>query len=272
MQLHPLAVLDPGRHLFWNLGDHLQRVDPHDRHHRHLVLDQLAEVDQALLDVAIERCPDLGVAQLPVGELHARFRCLNARAQVLRVLQRQVVAGLLRLQRRRGVVERLLRDERALEELVRTVVGLPGLREIRVGFLHVGRLLGVGQVLGVGGAQLCKCALERRFLLVEIVLLFLAIDLDERLSGGHPIAEIGQDPAHLPVGFRRNRDLIHSGKRADHLHGPADRFLADDLDLDRLGGSLAAVRLSAFGFRASCNGQSDQRDDRADPASGARGV
>ena len=125
-------------------------------------------------------------------------------------------------------------------------------------------------MLGVGRAQLRQRALERRFLLVEIVLLFLVIDLDERLSGGHPIAEIGQDPAHLPVGFRRNGDLVHRGERADHFHGPADRFLADDLDLDGLGGSLPAARLGAFSFCASCRGQRYQRDDRADPASGAQ--
>src|SRR6266851_9585969 len=57
-ELHGLAVVDPRRHLFGNLGDHLQRIDADDGHHRHLRLHELAEVDEPLLDVAVERRPD----------------------------------------------------------------------------------------------------------------------------------------------------------------------------------------------------------------------
>ena len=194
--------MDPRRHFFGNLGDHLQRIDADDGHHRHLRLHELAEVDEPLLDVAVERRPDLCVAQLPIGELHARFGRLDARAQILGVLQREVVARLLRLERRPRVVEHLLRDERAFEELGRSVEGLFGLRQIRGGLLHVRGLFDGRQVLRVRRAELRERALERRLLLVERVLLLFAIDLNQRLSGRHAVAEVGEDPAHLAVGFR----------------------------------------------------------------------
>ena len=66
-QFDGTAVRNPGGHLLGDLGDHLQRIEPDDRHDRHLGLDQLAQVDQPLLDVAIEGSADLGVAQLPAA-------------------------------------------------------------------------------------------------------------------------------------------------------------------------------------------------------------
>ena len=72
-QFDGTAVPDPWRHLLGDLGDHLERIEPDDRHDRHLRLDQFAQVDQALLDESIERRADLGVAQLPGGKLHRRL-------------------------------------------------------------------------------------------------------------------------------------------------------------------------------------------------------
>ena len=94
---------------------------------------------------------------------------------------------------------------------------LLGLREIGRGLLHVGRLLDVGQVLRVGRAVLRQRALERRALLVEVVLLLLAIELDQRLARRHAIAEIGEDAAHLAVGLGGNGHLIDGRQRADQI-------------------------------------------------------
>src|SRR6478672_9450859 len=63
VELHRLAVLDPRRHLLGDLGDDLQWVDPNDGDHRHLRLDQLTEVDEPLLDIAVERRANLRVAE-----------------------------------------------------------------------------------------------------------------------------------------------------------------------------------------------------------------
>jgi len=253
-QLHRLAVLDPRRHLFRNLGDHFQRIDPNDGHHRHLRLDQLAEVHQPFLDVAVERRADLGVAQLTIGELHARFRRLDAGAQVLRILQREVVARLLRLQRRRRVVERLLRDERAFEQLARAIVRLPGLGEIGGGLLHVGRLLGLRQMLRVWRAELRERFLERRALLIEVVLLLFPIDEDQGLPRFHAIAEIGEDAAHLAVGLGGNGHLIDGRQRPHQIDGPLDRLFLDGLERDRLGRGVAPAGLRTFRLRAAEGG------------------
>ena len=57
-------------------------------------------------------------------------------------------------------------------------------------------------MLRIGGAVLREGPRQRRFLLIEDVLLFLVVELDERLPRRHPIAEIRKDPADLSLGFR----------------------------------------------------------------------
>ena len=57
----------------------------------------------------------------------------------------------------------------------------------------VRRLLDLRQVLRVGRAVLRQRPRERRLLLLERVLLFLAVELDEDLPGLHAIAEVRQD-------------------------------------------------------------------------------
>ena len=113
-------------------------IDAHDAHHRRLTLHELAERDQPLLHVAVERRADAGVAQLAIGELHARVRRVDVGAQVLGVLQRRVVARLLRAQRRLRIVERLLGHELALVQLVGAFVGLLGLHELGGAFCTSG--------------------------------------------------------------------------------------------------------------------------------------
>ena len=58
VQLDRLAVLDPRRHLLGNLGDDLQRIDADDAITGVWRLHELAEVDEPLLDVAVERRAD----------------------------------------------------------------------------------------------------------------------------------------------------------------------------------------------------------------------
>jgi hypothetical protein len=212
----------------------------------------------------VERRADFGVAQLPVGELHARLGRLDTGAEVFRALQRQVVAGLLRLQRRRRIVEHLLRDERALEQLVGAVVGLLRLTQIGARLLDVGRLLDLGEVFGIGGAVLRERARQRGFLLLEVVLLLFLVDQDERLAGANAVAKVGEDPAHSAVGFGRDRHLVDGGQRADELDRSGDALLLYDFDLDLLRGGVATAGLRRFAFRT--RRRRHRRDDDGAPS------
>ena len=122
----------------------------------------------------------LGVAQLPVGELHASLRTRGCSARrFLAFCSDEVVAGLLRLQRRLGIVERLLRHQRALEQLAGAVERLFAPAPARrCAFCTSGVFSIVGQVLRIGRAVLRERACQRRLLLVEAVLLLLAIELE----------------------------------------------------------------------------------------------
>ena len=77
-------------------------------------------------------------------------------------------------------------------------------------------------MLWIGGAVLRERASERCLLLLIRVLLPLVVESNEHLTRPHAIAEIGQDPAHRAVCFRRYRDLIDCGQRPDHVNGPAN--------------------------------------------------
>jgi hypothetical protein len=124
------------------------------------------------------------------------------------------------------------------------------LHQIRVRLLYVGRLLHVGQVLRIGGAVLRQRARQRRLLLVEVVLLLLAIDLNQRLSSDDAVAEVRQNPAYLAVGLRRDRHLIDRGERAHELHCAFDFFEPHGFERHRLGCRVTAARLRGFGFGA----------------------
>ena len=110
LQVDRLADLDPRRHPLGNLGQQLQRIHAHDGHHRHLVLHELADRHHPLLDVAVERRPDVRVAQLTIGQLHGgvrRRRCRPAGSWRSGARRRRPP---LRSQRRLRVVERLLEE------------------------------------------------------------------------------------------------------------------------------------------------------------------
>ena len=91
-----------------------------------------------------------------------------------------------------------------------------------------------GRWLGVRRAVLRQRAIERRLLLLELVLQLLAVELDQHLAGLHPIAEIREHPADAAVGLRRNRHLVDGGERADDFDRAVQRFLPDRFDLHRL--------------------------------------
>ena len=93
--------------------------------------------------------------------------------------------------------------------------------------LHVRRLLDRRQVLAGRARRTARARAPASPAADRGVLLLLAIELHEHLAGRHAIAEVGEDPAHLALGLRRHRDLVHGRQRADDLDGAADRFLAD---------------------------------------------
>src|ERR1051326_6787017 len=215
-QLHRLAGLNPRHHLLGDFGGHLQRIDAHQRHHRHrraAALDELTEIDEALLDLAVERRADIGIAQLAVGKARRGIGRRDVRLKILRILQRQLVARLLRLQHRVRIVERLLRHELTLVQLVGAVVGLLRLHELRLRLLDVGRPIHRREMLGIRRAVLRECARQRRLLLREVVLRFFTIELDERVARMHAIAQVVKNLADDAVGFRRNRHFVARGGR-----------------------------------------------------------
>ncbi len=154
--------------------------------------------------------------------------------------------GSARLERRLGVVERLLRDERALEELVGALEGPRRLCELGVRLLDVRGLLDVRQVLRIGRAVLCERPRQRCLLLVEAVLLLLVIELDQDLPCFDAIAEVGEDAADRAVRLRRDDHLIDGGQRPDDVHRSADRILLDDGGGDGLCRAFACCWLARF--------------------------
>ena len=222
LQLDGLTGLDPGRQSLGNLRGHLQRIDAHDAHDRHLRLDQLAERDDAPLDMTVERRPDAGVAELTFGELGGGVGRIHVRRHVLHVLKRQVVAGLLGSQRGFGIVECLLRHELTFVELAGAFEVLARLIELCRRAFHIGRLFGRRQLAGFGRAVASQRPRQRGALLIEVVLKLLAIELDEDLARGDPVAEVGQNPADDAFGLRRHGDFVLGRERAADVDGSLD--------------------------------------------------
>ncbi len=117
----------------------------------------------------------------------------------------------------------------------------------------------------VGGAELRERAVERRLLLVVVVLKFFAIESDEHLARLHAIAEVRIEMTHPAFGFRRNRRLVDSRERAHHLDRAMQRLLPYRFDFDRLC-RFAPVRLRRVGFRTACERQAGTRRGRSELA------
>jgi hypothetical protein len=88
------------------------------------------------------------------------------------------------------------------------------------------------------------------------------VEFDHHLTGPHAIAEVDVNPAHDPVGFRRNRHFVDSHERADDLDRTTDSFLPDRFDLHRFGRLLAAARLSRLRLRTGCGDECGRHRDR----------
>ena len=82
------------------------------------------------------------------------------------------------------------------------------------------------------------------------------------LAGRHAIAEVGEDPADLAVGLRRDRDLIDGRERADHVDRALHRIVADFLDLNRLRRRLLGACLCRFGARAGPATRGESKEDK----------
>ena len=262
LERHRLAALDPGGHLLRDLGNHLERIEPYHRHHRHLGLDELAKIHEPPLDETVEGGADFSVPELASRQLHARLGALDAGAQVAGVLKGGVILRLLRLQRRLGGIERFLRDQRSLEQLRGTVVRLLRLEQVGLGPLSVRRLLDVGQMLRIGGAELGERPGQGGLLLLEGVLRLLAIELNQHLAGPHAVPKVRQNLADLTVSLGRNRDLIDGRERADHINRALDRIAADFLDLNRLRRRLLGACLCRFGARAGRATRGEGKEDK----------
>ena len=184
---------------------------------------------------------------------------VDVRPQVLRVLHRCVVAGLLRLQRRLGIVEQLPRHELAPVQRLGALMRLLRLLQLRRRFLHLGCLLDWRQLSGLGGAVPGERARERGTLLVQAVLRFLAVELDEGLAGAHAIAKVGEDPADRAVGFRRHHHFVGGRQRADDVDTPTHDVFADFLYLHGRRRAVVRARLRSGGLGAGGHGTRDHR-------------
>src|SRR5262249_31905213 len=149
------------------------------------------------------------------------------------------------------VVERLHRHELALVELLGALIRLAGLRELGLRLLHVGGLLGGRKMRRVGGSVFRQRAIERRLLLIEVVLRLFAIEFDEHLSGGDAVAKVGENPSNGAASLRRDRHVVLGRERADHFDGTVNAFLPDGLTLDgtrAVGATAARAAASAPGL------------------------
>ena len=231
LQFDRLAGLDPRRHLLRDLGGHLQRIEPDDRHHRHLRLDQLAQGDQPLLDVAVERRADAGVAQFAVGELHRRFRGLDAGAQVLGVLQRRRVAGLLRLSAALASSSVCCEMSVRLKSSLARSKACVAWTSSAFAFCTSGVFSMSGRCWDPVAPYARACGRARPSAARRCTAVFRGRAPPD-LTGRHPVAEVGQNPADLSVSLGRNRDLVDGGQRADDVDRTTRGLLPNQFDLN----------------------------------------
>ena len=183
-----------------------------------------------------------------------RFGRLDAGAQVLRVLQRRVVARLLRLQRRCRASSSVCcgTSVRLNSSAARARRPACACSSSALAFCTSGVFsISAAGARGSGAPILRQRPRQRRLLLVEVVLLLLASSSNQHLAGRHAIAEVREDAADLAFGFRRDRDLVDGGERADDFDRSFDRVAADFLDAHRSGSDVLGTGLR-LGFGAAC--------------------
>jgi hypothetical protein len=135
---------------------------------------------------------------------------------------------------RRSVVTRLLRDELTFVQLGRAFEALLGLGQFGGSSPHIGCVFDLWQVRRVGGTVLGERPRMRGALLIEVVLQFLAIELDKWLSSDDAIAKIGPYATNDTIDLRRDCDLVFGGQRANDVETTSYGFLTDRFGLDRL--------------------------------------
>src|SRR5436190_1979444 len=232
---HVAPVLDPRRELLGHLGGELQRLQPHDPHHRRLRLDELPWRDQPLRDVAVERRADHRVAQLALRQAQRRGLRLDVGAQLPRRGERLVACRLRRVVPRLRDLEIGLRQQVPRGEVLRPIELLLRGVELRLGADH-GRHCVERRQLAVGGGAVAGARLfERRALAVGAVLQLLGIELDERRPRRDAIAEIVDEARHAAGDLGADDHLFPRGERPDDVHLAAHVTHLRGLELDGAG-------------------------------------
>jgi hypothetical protein len=116
---------------------------------------------------------------------------------------------------------------------------------------HVGRVFDLWQVPGVGGTVLGERPRMGRALLVEVVLKFLAIEFDKRLSRNDAIAKVGSYATNDAVHLRRDCDLVLRRQRTYDVEAASYRFLSDRFGFDGLARLFRLASLFRARVRAS---------------------
>ena len=252
-----------------NLRHHLQRIDAHHGHDRHLRLHQLAGRDQPLLDVAVERRADVRVAQLrdPRASGVASATSISARRFWRSGARRRTrpASPAAWSAHRRGPAPGRARACGAR----RAIVSLLRLRKLGRGLPDVRRLFGRGAG-PFRGAVLGQRPGERRLLLLEAVLEPFAVELHERLIRLYSVPEVGQ---HAPDDAFAWDETVTSSSAAnvtDDFDAAVDRSLTHGFNLDGLRRRLAAARLSCFRLGARGRKRAEQRT-KSDNGQGGRG-
>ena len=229
--------------LFDDVGDEPDAADVDDVDDRRVLADKRARIDGAAGDEAVDRRDDDRVLEVDAKLVEPRGRLVVLRAREIELRDRRLVARL-------GVVERLLRQQLPREQVARPL-GV-GLGELEVRF-----------ALPDGGAR----DLERRLLLLDLLLELEVFDLGDPLSARHAIAEADGDVLQPAGRARHDRD-----------GGVADEIADDDQLLhDRAAVRGARSRRSSVGGSAAAEAAAAEVHRRPPPpsagaAAAARGL
>ena len=220
VDLDPRHVADANllQILFDDVGDHAHALNVDDLDDRRVRRDVRARIHRAPRDEPVDRREDHGVLEREPQLVEARLR--------LRILcARQVERRLCRLILRFRIVERLLRQQLALEEVPRALD--VGLGEIQIGFaLADGRL----------------ADLERRFGLLDLFANLLVLDARDALATADPIAELDADLLQASGGLWHDRDRLIANQVADDGELTIDWRVHDGRELH---GELTAAAAGA---------------------------
>jgi hypothetical protein len=237
-----VADLDRGGEALGDFGEHAQRLQPDDAHHRALDPHELSDRDEALRDDPVERRADGGVLQLAVGEAQRGLALGNFRLQL--------PCGGLELRFR--FLELLLGHQVAAGELARPREPLFGFGKLGGGADHVGRFIQGRQLAAlraVASARLFEGGARFRGAIAE----FFGVEDDQRITRPHVIAHIGSQTRDAGFHLGAHDRFIARGQRPDGLDRPPNLHLLDPagshLEDRILARALTACRPAAPGRR-----------------------